>query len=140
MDAIADSLNVKPKELIRPNHQKTGVPQTQDHFNEMVEKNKKEDYTLVRDNLVNMIREVELVVSDSVEEVRSNPPNARIYESFAMLVRTFADLNKDLMSLHKDQTTQKTPQEQQPVVNNNAIFVGTNEDLIDTIKMNRGFK
>lgn len=138
-DKIAESLGVEPKLFERPKKVTSLVPATSDDFTAMVVANKKEDYVAARDNIRNLIAEVELVVSDAVDEVRSNP-SARMYETFALLVKTYADLNKDLIEVsgpQKDSSNQTNdPTTRNPV--NNVVFVGTSDSLIEQIKTHMG--
>lgn len=138
-DKIAESLGVEPKLIERPKKVTSLVPSTPDDFTAMVIANKKEDYVAARDNIRNLIAEVELVVSDAVDEVRSNP-SARMFETFSTLVKTYADLNKDLLTIsgpQKDSPSQTNePSQRSPV--NNVVFVGTSDSLIDQIKTHMG--
>lgn len=140
-DMISQSLGIETKEIKRPEKVTTLVPTTQDAFTAMVVANKKDDYVNARDNIKNLIAEVELVVSDAVDEVRSSP-SARMYETFALLVRTYADLQKDLIAIsgpQKDGSSQPNhqnpndPNAEAPRVNN-VVFVGTSDALIDQIR------
>lgn len=138
-DKIAESLGVEPKLFERPQKVTSLVPVTQDDFTAMVVKNKKEDYVAARDNIRNLIAEVEMVVSDAVDEMRSNP-SARMYGTFALLVRTYADLNKDLIEVsgpQKDSPAQPNEANQRSPVNN-VVFVGTSDSLIEQIKSHMG--
>ncbi len=131
-DIIAETLNVAPKNIVHADKMNSIVPSDEDEFIKTVADNKKIDYIKVRDNLHNIIDEVSLVVNDAVEEVRSSP-SARLYETFALLVKTYAELNKDLLTIntiepHNHNTSPTT------AVNNNVMFVGTSDNLIDTIK------
>lgn len=138
-DKIAESLDVEPKLFERPKKVTSLVPSSPDDFTAMVVSNKRADYVSARDNIKNLIAEVEMVVSDAVDEVRSNP-SARMYETFALLIKTYADLNKDLIAVsgpQKDAPNQPpAPHTQTPV--NNVVFVGTSDALIDQIKMHLG--
>lgn len=134
-DRIAESLGAEPRLFERPKKVTSLVPATPNDFTEMVVANKREDYTVARDNIRNLIAEVELVVSDAVDEVRSNP-SARMFETFALLVKTYADLNKDLLSVsgqQKDEQKPSSPTDPKSPVNN-IVFVGTSDALIDQIK------
>lgn len=138
-DKIAESLGVEPKLFERPQKVTSLVPATPDDFTSMVVKNKREDYVAARDNIRNLIAEVEMVVSDAVDEVRSNP-SARMYETFALLVKTYADLNKDLIEISGPQKSAPAqpdePTQRSPV--NNVVFVGTSDALVEQIKSHMG--
>jgi hypothetical protein len=135
-DKIADSLGVEPKLFERPKKMTSLVPAAPSDFTAMVVANKKEDYVAARDNIRNLIAEVEMVVSDAVDEVRSNP-SARMYETFALLVKTYADLNKDLIAVSGPQKEGELSQPNEPNARspvNNVVFVGTSDALIDQIR------
>lgn len=136
-DVISEILGVEPREIIRPEKVTSLVPKTLDEFTQMLVDNKKADYVRVRDNLTNVIAEVEMVVGDAVTEVRTNP-SARMYETFSLLVRTFADLNKDLIGLTTISLDKPNPdlgnQDSESNHITNAVFVGTSDDLIRNIK------
>jgi hypothetical protein len=138
-DKISEAFGIESKEIIRPPKKVNQVPATQDDFTAMVVANKKEDYVDARDNIRNLISEVELVVGDAVDEVRSNP-SPRMFETFALLVRTYADLNKDLIDISGKQSngTNKpdgidSPEKENSHINN-VVFVGTSDSLIDQIR------
>jgi hypothetical protein len=132
-DTIAEALGVESREIIRPDKVRSLVPANQDEFTRQLVENRRSDYTTVRDNIHNLIAEVELVVSDAVVEVRSNP-SARLYETFALLVRTYADLNKDLIATSGPPPSEKDPVSEQSSPVNNVVFVGTSDNLIDHIR------
>lgn len=134
-DMIADTLGVEPRIIERPKKYRNNVPATKDEFSKIVAENKKKDYISVRDNLANIIAEVEMVVGDAVEEVRTNP-SARLYETFALLVKTYSELNKDLLAVSNDTGSSEKTETNQETRNpiNNVVFVGTSESLVDQIK------
>lgn len=135
---ITDAFNGsedEPRIFTRPPRTTSLVPSSKEDFALAISENKKQDYVSVRDNIKNLIAEVEMVVSDVVDEVRSRP-NARLVETFSLLVKTFADLNKDLLEINGKSTAgigEPIPS-QTPV--NNVVFVGTSESLIDRLKSN----
>lgn len=130
-----DSSEVEPRIFTRPPRTTSLVPSSKEDFALAVSENKKQDYVSVRDNIKNLIAEVEMVVSDVVDEVRARP-SARLVETFSLLVKTFADLNKDLLEINVKSTAEigEPITTQTPV--NNVVFVGTSESLIDQIKAN----
>lgn len=136
-DTIADALNTQPMQLTRAEKHHSVVPRDEESFDMVVSDNKIKDYTKVRDNLINIIDETELVVEAAADEVKTNP-SARMFETFATLIRTYADINKDLLEISggvrssKNQGTKDSGQTGQPV--NNLVFVGTSDSLIDTIR------
>lgn len=129
---IADALNVEPKEIIRPPKIKSLVP-GQDAFTQQLLDNKREDYVAVRDNIRNLIAEVEMVIGDAVVEVRSNP-SARMYESFCQLVQVFSNINQQLLKMHTTTAEPNQGEDNQQKSINNVVFVGTSDSLIDQIR------
>lgn len=138
-DKIAEAFGVEPTEIIRPSKIKNQVPATYDEFTKQLVENRKNDYGTVRDNLINLLKNIENVVDTAIDEVRSNP-SARMFESFSSLVKTFSEINKDLISLSdknaepKESGTRSNDLEQKPL--NNVIFIGTSDSLIDQIREN----
>lgn len=109
------------------------VPETYDEFTNQLIKNKQADYTCVRDNLLNLINDFQQVVEVAVEETRANP-SARLIEAFSSLTKTYADINKDLLSV--SEIKNDLSEKKDNTVVNNAIFVGTSDSLIEQIRRN----
>lgn len=135
---IAQAFGVENKEMERAPRITTPVPATYDEFTKQMVEHRKLDYGTVRDNLINLLRDMSCVVDTVVDEVRASP-SAKMIESFSTLVKTFAEVNKDLLSLtEKNVDTKVSPinrsneSEQNPV--NNVIFIGTSDSLIDQIR------
>lgn len=135
---IASAFGVETTDLERAPRITTPVPATYDEFTKQMVEHRKADYGTVRDNLINLLRDMSCVVDTVVDEVRASP-SARMIESFSTLVKTFAEVNKDLLSLtEKNVDTKVSPinrsneSEQNPV--NNVIFIGTSDSLIDQIR------
>lgn len=134
---IANAFGVESTELERAPRITSPVPATYDEFTKQLVEHRKNDYGTVRDNLLNLLKDMESVVDTVVDEVRSNP-SARMIESFSTLVKTFSEINKDLLSLTDKTGEQRTvinhsnDTENKPV--NNVIFIGTSDSLIDQIR------
>lgn len=134
---IASAFGVETTELERAPRITTPVPATYDEFTKQMVEHRKADYGTVRDNLINLLRDMSCVVDTVVDEVRSNP-SAKMVESFSALVKTFAEVNKDLLSLTDKNAEPKATAghsndpENSPV--NNVIFIGTSDSLIDQIR------
>lgn len=115
------------------------VPATYDEFTKQMVEHRKADYGAVRDNLINLLKDMERVVDTVIDEVRSNP-SARMIESFSTLVKTFADVNKDLLSLTdkngEPKMSSASPHETEKSPMNNIVFIGTSDSLIDQIRAN----
>lgn len=133
---IADAFGVENPLIERPKRIVTPIADTYDDFTKQMIEHRKSDYGTVRDNIINLLNDMSLVVDSAVDTVRSEP-TARNMESFATLVKTFADINKDLMTLTEKTESKSNPSnptgpENAPI--NNVIFVGTSDSLIDQIR------
>lgn len=104
-------------------------------FQEKVSEHQREDYTEVRNNLKNVISEVELVVSDSAMNIRAFP-SARSLEAFALLIKAYGELNQQLLNTSKDASAQKELKDSNQTAQtiNNIVFTGTSESLIDRLR------
>lgn len=91
----------------------------------------KKDYITVRKNL----REILMTGADAIDSVLTvakESDSPRAYEVAAQLIKAVADVNKDLLEIHKkvkeiqggDVSSQKATS-----ITNNSIFVGSTKDL-----------
>jgi hypothetical protein len=91
----------------------------------------KKDYMTVRKNL----REILMTGADAIDSVLTvakESDSPRAYEVAAQLIKAVADVNKDLLEIHKkvkeieggDSSSQKATS-----ITNNSIFVGSTRDL-----------
>lgn len=96
----------------------------------------KKDYLTVRKNL----REILMTGADAIDSVLTvakESDSPRAYEVAAQLIKAVADVNKDLLDIHKKV---KDIQEDEAVtgkatsITNNSIFVGSTKDLQQIIK------
>ena len=136
---ITEAFGLEYREVERPPRIISSPPQTISDFKKSLIENKRKDYTIARDNLLNLLQDMSIVVDKAVESVVSDP-SARMFESFSTLVRTFSDVNKDLLSLNADEKEEVNKQASESSSDddrkqtNNIIFVGTSDTLIDRIK------
>jgi hypothetical protein len=135
MDTIADTLNIEPKEISRPIRTKTLVPNSVDEFTKKCMNDRIEDFTDVRDNIRNLIAEVEMVIGDAVIDVRTDP-SARKYEAFCQLIQVYANANQQLLKMHEplQKSNIGDSENHNPPSVNNVVFVGTSDGLLDQIK------
>ena len=90
---------------------------------EQAERDKRENYVLVRDNLTELVENVRNVVLDAVTEVRTNP-SARMYETFSLLAKTYAELNLQTLELPNKILGENTiKSENSSSINQTAVFV-----------------
>lgn len=94
---------------------------------------KEDDFDLARETLRNLIHKNDAVLSDLVEIAR-NSEHPRAYEVVGQIVKTQAEIAKDLMVLHKqkkeisgEETSQNIKQQ------NNIVFAGSTSDLMKLI-------
>jgi hypothetical protein len=134
-DMIAETLGVEPREIDRPMKVKTLVPKTPDEFTQKCMNDRIEDFTDVRDNIRNLIAEVEMVIQDAVVDVRTEP-SARKYEAFCQLVQVYANANNQLLKMHDPLARSSGGNSDDPnkAAVNNIVFVGTSDGLLDQIK------
>ena len=91
---------------------------------------KKDDFDLARDTLVNLIAQNQDAL-DNLIHIAKNSESARTFEVAGQLIKTQADIAKDLMELHKrkkdlDRDSAKNNIKQQ----NNILFSGSTSDLM----------
>jgi hypothetical protein len=95
------------------------------------------DYKEVRDNLKDIVKKGTEAI-DGISLVASETQHPRAYEVLATLIKSVADVNKDIMSIHKQMKDIKGEKEQPkpvPSVTNNSIhFVGSTKELQDLVK------
>ena len=100
-----------------------------------------DDYDIARGNLRELLLTGQAALMQALE-VAKQSEHPRAFEVVGNLIKQLADVNQQLMDLHQqkqklDGTTGKAADKQ--VTNNNAIFVGSTEDLSKMIsKMNKG--
>ena len=100
-----------------------------------------DDYDVARGNLRELLVAGQAALLQALEVARQSE-HPRAFEVVGNLIKQLADVNQQLMDIHQqkqklDGTTGKSAEKQ--VTNNNAIFVGSTEDLSKMIsKMNKG--
>lgn len=95
------------------------------------------DYNYIRTNLYT-ITERSVEALNDLSQIAGQSQHPRAYEVLSLLVKTIADAQKDLMSIHKEKVkidAQKAEQHslQNPEVVNNNLFVGTTAQLDEII-------
>jgi hypothetical protein len=96
-----------------------------------------EDYKDIRENLKEIVKKGTEAI-DGIHLVASETQHPRAYEVLATLIKSVADVNKDILSIHKQMKDIKGEKEQPkvaPTVTNNSIhFVGSTKELQDLVK------
>ena len=94
------------------------------------------DYWLVRKNMKELIKTGEDAI-DGIIKVATEGDAPRAYEVAAQMIKTVAEVNKDLMDLHKK--VKEINKEEININNttNQSIYVGSTSDLQDLINQER---
>jgi hypothetical protein len=93
------------------------------------------DYELVQSNLKNLIGTGNVAL-ESALKVATESDSPRAFEVVAILLKTMADLNNNVIDVHKkvkDTTNQKVEVKQ----TNNSVFVGSTKDLQNILNKER---
>lgn len=126
-DIISKSLGI---EFIPPQENK------QNSTEEKTEKNLDKDFEYAKDNIKMLIASG----SDAIEEilkVAKAGDSPRAYEVVSQLLKTVADMNKDLLDLHQKAKTVKKETVNVKNTTNNSIYVGSTSELQDLINTGR---
>jgi hypothetical protein len=97
--------------------------------------NFQKDYALVQDNLKSLIGSGNIAL-ESALKVATESDSPRAFEVVAILLKTMADLNNNVLDVHKkakDTTGTKVEVKQ----TNNSVFVGSTKDLQNLINKER---
>ena len=97
--------------------------------------NFQKDYELVQENLKGLIGNG-TVALESALKVATESDSPRAFEVVAILLKTMADLNNNVLDIHKkakDTTSQKVQVNQ----TNNSVFVGSTKDLQNLLNKER---
>jgi len=100
---------------------------------------KEDDFDLARNTMRNLIHKNEAVLTDLVDLAR-NSESARAYEVAGQLIKTQAEMAKDLMTLHKqkkDIDGERSDSQQNIKTQNNIVFAGSTADLMKLIASER---
>jgi len=93
------------------------------------------DYTTVRENLKDIVKRGNEAI-DGIMLVASETQSPRAYEVVATLIKSVADANKELLSLHKQIKEIKKTEVNNNTTNvtNNSLFVGSTSELQKLLK------
>lgn len=101
-----------------------------------------DDYKAVRDNLYDLLETGKDALLDMLE-VAKQSENPRAYEVTGNLIKQLADMNQQLLDIHQQKQKLDAPtkkEQQATTVTNNAIFVGSTNDLSKLINNMTGEK
>jgi hypothetical protein len=126
---LENEFNIQKVEVIETSIQKIEEKPTIPHLDK--------DYEEIRTNLKDIIKRGAEAI-DGILLVASETQQPRAYEVVATLIKSVADVNKDLLTMHKQMQDLKSDQPQQKQsagqITNNSIFVGSTSDLQAIIK------
>lgn len=97
--------------------------------------NFQKDYELVQENFKKLIGNGDIAL-ESALKVATESDSPRAFEVVAILLKTMADLNNNMLDVHKkakDTTSQKVQVNQ----TNNSVFVGSTKDLQNLLNKDR---
>jgi uncharacterized protein (DUF3084 family) len=96
------------------------------------------DYDKTRSNLLELLQKGQDALSHALDVAKSSE-HPRAFEVVGNLMKQVADINTQLMDLHKQKQKLDEPKGGAKNVTNNAIFVGSTSELNKLIdKMNKG--
>jgi len=125
---LENEFNIQKVEIVE-----TAIQKVEDKSNTHLDK----DYEEIRTNLKDIIKRGAEAI-DGILLVASETQQPRAYEVVATLIKSVADVNKDLLTMHKQIQDLKSDQPQQKQsagqITNNSIFVGSTSDLQAIIK------
>jgi hypothetical protein len=96
-----------------------------------------DDTEYARENIKNLIDNGNLAVKE-ILSVANQSEHPRAYEVAATLIKTMADLNKDLLQIQKHKREMNPVEKPQSGINvQNAVFVGSTAELLKQLKNNK---
>jgi|TARA_R110001592_G_scaffold331436_6_gene614249 hypothetical protein len=140
-DRLSKFLDVKSSESISEENyspivkQVDNVPITK----EKMEKDLGADYREVRKNLKDLINTGQDAI-DGILSVATDSDLPRAYEVAGQMIKTVAEMNKDLIEMHNKMKTIKKEETNLNHTTNNSIYVGSTSDLQDLINQSRSAK
>lgn len=93
-----------------------------------------QDFDHARENLKELIQNGKEAM-DGIMKVAVETESPRAFEVASLMIKTLADLNKDLMVLHEKSASVK--KEKVTNITNNSIYVGSTTDLQNIINKER---
>ena len=95
-----------------------------------------DDYTVARNNLRVLLQQGQVALTDALE-VAKQSEHPRAFEVVGNLIKQLADVNQQLLDIHQQKQKLDAPgkiEASKQVTNNNAIFVGSTDELNKLIK------
>jgi hypothetical protein len=106
---------------------------------EKMDKDLKSDYNQVRGNIKNLIATGKDAI-DGILNVAIESDAPRAYEVASQMIKTVAEMNKDLIELHQKMKNITKEEIEVNSTTNQSIYVGSTRDLQDLINQSRSAK
>lgn len=127
---LSEIFDVNPIEEVKETTQLIPAP-------EELDSEVQEDIAFARSNIRNLIRQGNTAVGDILDVARASE-HPRAYEVASNLIKTMAEMNKDLLEIQKKKielTGEKPKTDNLQTINvDKAVFVGSTTDIIKKIK------
>ena len=98
--------------------------------------NFQKDYEYVQSNLKNLIGDGNLAL-ESALKVATESDSPRAFEVVAILLKTMADLNNNVLDVHKKAKDTTAPAKSEIKQTNNSVFIGSTKDLQNLLNKDR---
>jgi hypothetical protein len=103
---------------------------------EKTEKNLDKDFEYAKDNIKMLISNGSEAIEEILKVAKAGD-SPRAYEVVSQLLKTVADMNKDLLDLHQKAKAVKKETVNVKNTTNNSIYVGSTSELQDLINKDR---
>lgn len=98
--------------------------------------NFQKDYEFVQSNLKDLIGNGNLAL-ESALKVATESDSPRAFEVVAILLKTMADLNNNVLDVHKKAKDTTAPVKTELKQTNNSVFIGSTKDLQNLLNKDR---
>lgn len=112
------------------------VPQKSNSGGTFDMNNFQKDYEYVQSNLKNLIGEGNVAL-ESALKVATESDSPRAFEVVAILLKTMADLNNNVLDVHKKAKDTTAPIKTEVKQTNNSVFIGSTKDLQNLLNKDR---
>lgn len=94
------------------------------------------DYELVQSNLKDLIGNGNMALEAALK-VATESDSPRAFEVVAILLKTVADLNNNVLDVHKKAKDTTAPSKTEVKQTNNSVFIGSTKDLQNLLNKDR---
>lgn len=94
------------------------------------------DYELVQSNLKDLIGNGNVALEAALK-VATESDSPRAFEVVAILLKTVADLNNNVLDVHKKAKDTTAPSKTEVKQTNNSVFIGSTKDLQNLLNKDR---